>query len=140
MGADHLDQEHLGRHSPLTIAELSDLMQGAPFPWCLAGGLAIDRALGLVAREHDDLDIAVFRKDEGLVRRWLAGWELWCAGSPGLGLDRLDTEDHLPDDVHGIWCRRQEAEPWSLEILIEESTNQDWLYRRNHLVTLPSMR
>jgi len=99
--------------------------------------MAIDRVLGRVTREHDDLDIAVFRKDEGLVRAWLARWELWCAGSPGAGLNRLDIEDHLPNDLHGIWCRRQESGPWSLELLIEESTDQDWLYRRNHLVTLP---
>jgi aminoglycoside-2''-adenylyltransferase len=137
MGADHLDQEHLGRHSPLTIAELSDLMLGAPFRWCVAGGLAIDRLLGRATREHGDLDVAVFRKDDGLVRKWLAGWELWCAGSPGSGLHRLHIEDRLPADAHGIWCRRLESEPWSFEILIEESSFQDWLYRRNRLVTLP---
>jgi|SRR5712664_3858909 len=137
MGADHLNQEHLGHRSPLTIAELSALMLGAPFRWCLAGGMAIDRVLGRVTREHDDLDIGVFRNDMGLVRAWLARWELWCAGSPGSGLNRLKIEDDLPHDIHGIWCRRQESGPWSLEILIEESTNQDWLYRRNHLVTLP---
>jgi hypothetical protein len=137
MTANHLDQEHLGQHSPLSIAELSDLMLGAPFRWCLAGGQAIDRQLGRVTREHDDLDIAVPRKDEGLVRRWLSGWELWCAGSPGSGLDRLGSEDRLPNYVHGIWCRRHESEPWSFEILIEESTEKDWIYRRNHVVTLP---
>jgi hypothetical protein len=99
--------------------------------------MAIDRVLGRVTREHDDLDIAVFRKHEGLVRAWLARWELWCGGSPGSGLNRLDIEDRLPYDLHGIWCRRQESEPWSFEILLEESTDKDWLYRRNHLVTLP---
>ena len=137
MGADHLDAEHLGRHSPLSVAQLSELMGGAPFRWCVAGGLAIDLAIGRATRQHDDLDVAVFRKDQVLVRKWLAEWELWFADSPGSGLDRLGIEDHLAGDVHEVWCRRQESEPWSLEILIEESTDQDWLYRRNHLVTLP---
>ena len=137
MAADHLEADQLGRHSPLSIPQLSELMLGARFQWCVAGGLAIDLALGRVTRQHDDLDIAVFRKDERMVRGWLADWELWRAGSTGSGLDRLKIEDELPRDVHGIWCRRPLSASWSLEILVEESKDQDWVYRRNHLVTLP---
>ena len=112
-------------------------MVGATFRWCLVGGLAIDRALGRSTRRHEDLDIAVFRNGQSSFLKWFANWELWGSGSPGSGLNRLTTEEHIPDSVHGIWCRRERSEPWAFEMLIEESIGDHWVYRRNHDVTLP---
>jgi len=137
MRADRLEADQLGRHAPLSLPELSDVMRGATFRWCLAGGLAVDCALGRTTREHDDLDIAVFRREENSVRDWFAAWELWGAGCSGSGLDRLDSAKPLRRDLHEIWCRRLPDEPWRLELLIEESSADEWLYRRNHRITLP---
>ena len=43
--------------SPLPVHAVVDLMRGAPFFWCLAGGLAIERVVGRSYRAHDDIDL-----------------------------------------------------------------------------------
>ena len=112
-------------------------MLGATFRWGLVGGLAIDLALGRSTRRHEDLDIAVFRNDQLPLLRWLERWELWVAGSRGSGLTRLNQGAPIPATVHGIWCRQGESEHWRFEVLVEESSADQWAYRRNDTVTLP---
>jgi hypothetical protein len=40
-------------------------------PWCIAGGWAIDLAVGHATRQHKDVEIAIFREDQHL-RAYLA--------------------------------------------------------------------
>src|SRR5215212_7210429 len=57
-------------------------MVGYAQPWWFAGGWAIDLFLGRVTREHDDIEIGVFRRDQDRLREHLATWELSrCADS-----------------------------------------------------------
>src|SRR5205809_5719870 len=51
------------------------VMAGFPRPWFFAGGWALDVWLGRVARTHEDIEIAIFRRDQEEIRRHLAGWE-----------------------------------------------------------------
>jgi hypothetical protein len=100
----HLGPEQLGGHRPLTAGELSVRLEDSPFRWGLCGGLAIDEFIGHPTRPHADVDIAVFREDEVVMRTWLAAWEFWAARGPGRGLDLLPSEQSIPGDVHAIWC------------------------------------
>lgn len=55
-------------YSPEQVAELfSDL----PEKWWIAGGWAIDLFLGEQTREHEDVDVAILRKDEVAFRTYL---------------------------------------------------------------------
>lgn len=52
------------------------LMAGFSAPWFVSGGWAIDLARDRVTRDHEDLEIGVFRRDQGALQRHLAGWTL----------------------------------------------------------------
>jgi hypothetical protein len=80
-------------------------------PWCIAGGWAIDLAVGRATREHKDVQIAVFRQDYDPLTEYLQGW-------------RFDLVSH-----HEIHARSAAGFP--LEILLNDGDAIDWIYRRD---------
>ena len=129
----------LNNWSPLSADDVGLLF--ADFnhrPWWMAGGLAIDAFLGYKSRRHDDTDVGVLRRDQSELKRYLErfDWELWVADPPG-ELRLWRGEDLIPPDVHEVWCRLGADATWSLEVLLEDSRMEHWLYRRDHRLTLP---
>jgi hypothetical protein len=51
-------------------------------PWWIAGGCAIELAVGQPVRDHADVDVLVLRRDRLAVQRALPGWD-WQAADPG---------------------------------------------------------
>jgi hypothetical protein len=123
---------------PLSVAEVTVLLDGMPARWWIAGGWAIDLFAGASTRDHDDVDVAVLRPDQAAVQAHLDGWDLrvardgrlvpWAPGRP------------LAPDEHGIWARPDPASPWRLELLVDEVVDGQWAYRRNLAVRLPLVR
>lgn len=67
----------------------------------------------------------------------LAGWEWWAADPPGT-LRRWAPGETLPAEVHDIWCRRSAAEPWRVQLMLDEHTaSGDWVSRRNRELRRP---
>ena len=60
-------QQLYGRWQPFTPRKVADLLDGAQFPWWIAGGWAAE-ASGAPARKHEDTDIAVLHDDLPAVR------------------------------------------------------------------------
>ena len=121
---------------PLSVDEVMDLMRGAPFFWCLAGGHAIERVVGRPYRAHDDIDIVVLRTDlEGLQQR-LTGWHLSAADPPG-SLRPWEAGEKLPWRVHDIWGRREESPAWELQVMVQEADAGKWYFRRDDRVQGP---
>lgn len=58
------------------ILEVAGIMRGFPAPWFISGGWAIDLFLGEVTRAHSDIEIGIFRCDQGALWRQLRGWTL----------------------------------------------------------------
>jgi hypothetical protein len=106
-------------------------MRGFPRPWYIAGGWAIDLYLGHQTREHEDIDVAILRKDQADLRTHLAAWAFekvvdghrlpWADG------ERLDPPVH---EVHGT----SENRP-PIEFLLNESSGATWRFRRNPAIT-----
>jgi hypothetical protein len=119
--------------SPLPAEAIADLMRGADFFWCLAGGLAIERVVGLFYRAHDDSDIVVLRPQLAAVQRHLDGWHLAAADPPGL-LRRWEPGERLPWRVHDVWAHRADARAWELQLMIQEADGDCWYYRRDDRV------
>jgi hypothetical protein len=124
---------------PPEIHAVAAVLRDLEAPWAIAGGWALDLALGRVTRAHGDVDVAVLRDDQGALRAALPGWDFAAVAGgvqapwePGARLE-------LP--VHEVHARPPAgAPPFALELLLNERDGADWVYRRDPAVRLPLAR
>ena len=133
--AGERDYAFLWAWEPVRSAELPALLAGLEAPWWVAGGWALDLFLGRETRRHEDLDVAMLRRDQLALHRHLRGWDLRYA-TPEHTLEPWDAS-YLRLPVHGIWARRSAgvAVPWTCEFLLNEERDGYWVYHRNETVT-----
>src|SRR3954447_9380019 len=128
MASARLDDWH-----PLTVDQVEQVLSGCGVPWWIAGGWAIDLLVGYQTREHADIDVLFLRRDQQAVRTHLSGWDVHAADPPG-SLRPRPVGGMLPEHVHDIWCRRSASDPWSLQLMLDASDGDQWLFRRDHRV------
>ena len=104
-------------------------------PWWIAGGWALELFAGTASRPHQDLDIGIFRKDAMQVLDFLAAWEVFEA-KDGV-LTRLHAGVQPRAEVFSLWCRPAHARDWSLELMLDEAANGNWIYRRQRQIQRP---
>jgi hypothetical protein len=120
--------------STFSVAEARDLFDAAPFPWWVAGGRGLDLFAGRELRPHEDLDVAVLRRDERLVRDHVSGWDLQVA----VGTERWAPWTRaLGASEYAVWVRPDPGAPWAFELLFNDVDGSDWLFRRDHAIRLP---
>ncbi|WP_067966020.1 nucleotidyltransferase domain-containing protein [Nocardiopsis trehalosi] len=129
-------REPFGRWSAAPLAEVARLFSGADRPWWVAGGHAVELAVGRRLREHGDIDVLVLRRDQALVQRVLSGWEWWAADPPGR-LRPWRVGEELPAGVHDVWCRPGADAPWRVQVMLDEAAGGEWVSRRDARVRLP---
>lgn len=110
-------------------------MSGFEPIWFVAGGWAIDLFLGRVTRQHDDIEIAIFRRDQLAVQKYLDKWVLKKAENNLLSSWKQGEFLKLP--VHTIHCFNAQAEPPFFEILLNEFDDNTWIFRRDKMITKP---
>jgi hypothetical protein len=118
--------------SAAALEGVANLMSSYGRPWWIAGGWAIDLFVDRISRAHDDVDVAVLRKDQRALQRHLAGWRLTkvVAGTHEPWPDAQQL--HLP--VHQVHARRGDEE---VEFLFNDVAADTWRFRRNEAVRLP---
>jgi hypothetical protein len=109
--------------SPLTIT------------WWFAGGWALDLFVGTVTRRHQDLDVGIFRRDALAVFASLPAWEFFEARD-GVLTPILDRHAPRPE-VNSLWCRRKGILEWELELMLDDSDADHWVFRRHHQIRRP---
>lgn len=116
---------------------MSDALRDLPVPWAIAGGWAIDLALGRVTRPHADVDVAVFRGDQAALRAALPAWTFDAV----VGGTRVPwpVGVWLEPPVHEVYGRPAEG-AGALEFLLNERDGADWVYRREPAVRRPLAR
>jgi hypothetical protein len=129
------DYAFLWAWEPLRPDELAPLLSRFDKPWWICGGWALDLFLDRETRRHDDLDVALLRRDQLALHDHLSGWDLRFA-TPEHVLERWDGH-RLDPPVQGIWARRSDkaTAPWTCEFLLNENAGDDWVYRRDAEVT-----
>ena len=100
--------------------------------WFVAGGWAIDLFLEKETRFHQDIEIAIFRKDQAVLHDYFDGWLLRKVVNGELVVWHRDEWLMLP--VHELHCYNEIAQPPQIEVLLNESNKTEWLYRRNENV------
>ncbi|PPK70288.1 amino acid transporter [Actinokineospora auranticolor] len=118
-----------GTWDPITPTAVAALFACFDVPWWVAGGYAVELAVGHPVRDHTDIDVLLLRRDHPVIQEVLAGWEWWAADPPGELRPWLPGEP-LPAHVHDIWCRPTD-QPWRLQFMLNDTTGEDWISRRN---------
>ncbi|MCA9893490.1 MAG: amino acid transporter [Anaerolineae bacterium] len=113
---------------PISLEQTIALFDGAPFTWFIAGGYAVELFLGHSIREHDDVDVVVFREDQLAAQSWLIGWQLYAADPPGTLRPWLQDE-FLPFGVHDIWGHQDGKQHWEMQLMLAESEHDRWFAR-----------
>ena len=108
--------------------EAVEWFASVPVPWWIAGGWAIDLFLGRETRPHGDLDVGVLRRNISEVLRSFPDWEAFEAKDGAL--TRL-SRTTPPSEVNCLWCRGLGASRWKLELMLDESEGDSWVYRRD---------
>lgn len=117
------------------VHEVVALFSKFDHPWFIAGGWAIDLFLGRVTRDHEDVDVAILRRDQRALRSHLAGWEFEKVVEGRREPWREEEWLNLP--VHEVHGRRPDHTPREIEFLLNESANGDWVYRRDARIARP---
>lgn len=109
--------------------QLAKVMRSFEPSWFIAGGWAIDLFLGKVTRPHQDIEIAVFRKDQTALHDYFDGCLLQKIVDGKQVVWHRDEWLMLP--FHEIHCYKESASIPQIEVLLNESNETQWLYRRN---------
>jgi hypothetical protein len=112
--------------------QVSTMMSDFKPSWFVAGGWAIDLFLEKETRIHQDIEIAIFRKDQTALHDYFDGWLLRKIVNGESVIWHRDEWLTLP--IHEAHCCNETAHPPQLEILLNESNETDWIYRRNENV------
>ena len=123
-------QEHEKPWHPLSVDEVDELLTEATFRWWIAGGIALELAIGREIRSHADIDILILRRDHLEARSKLADWDCWAADPPG-SLRPWPVGQRLSDSVHDVWCRLFSEDKWRFQFMLDESNEDDWISRRD---------
>lgn len=104
---------------------IQQLLQNYTSPWFIAGGWAIDVFIGHETREHSDVEVAIFRKDQGSIKTYLRNWRLQKVVK-GEFHHWKDEYLELPiHEIHGV-----SETGTRIEILLNESNENEWIFRR----------
>jgi hypothetical protein len=125
-----------GPWEPAQPSEVAAIFSAMPRPWWIAGGYAIEFAIGRAIRDHGDIDVMVLRQDHLHVQQVLDGWEWWAADPPGT-LRPWRPGEHLAAGIHDVWCRPGPSAPWRVQLMIDESDGDDWVSRRDPGIRRP---
>ena len=129
------ERSSLGVWATVSPACAAGLLSSVQVPWWVAGGWALDLFLGADSRPHQDLDIGILRRDLQEVLGVFGGWEVFAAKDGAL--EPLNPGTRPRHDVHSLWCRPNAAAPWTLELMLDESEDEMWLFRRAPEVRCP---
>ena len=119
---------------PRAIASLID---GLSCPWGIGGGWAIDLFLGTKTRDHSDVDVAILRRDQALVRGRLGeNWTFDVVIPPVSSVNRRQwvSGEYLEPPLHEIHGR---SNAQLIELLLNEAEGEDWVFRRDSRVRRP---
>jgi hypothetical protein len=112
---------------------VTQLLRDFPAPWFVSGGWAIDLFRGEVSREHEDLEIGIFRQDQHAIQRFLPSWILFKAvegPDGGTWAPWLDGE-WLELPVFQVLARRKDTLPSEFEFFLNDVVDAEWCFRRN---------
>jgi len=112
----------------ITVTEIYKLFSSIPIKWGIAGGWALDLHLGKQSRVHDDIDLIILREEQLTAYNYLSGdWVLYKAEHGKLVPWQ---EGEFLKTTNDIWATKSSSSPWAFQIMLVETEQQSWIYRR----------
>jgi hypothetical protein len=126
------------RFEPFTCQQMAALLADAPFPWWICGGHAIDLFLTYTTRIHADVEVGTLRQDEVALYEQLRHFELHVANAGSLRELKDDERKRgIEAPLHGLWGRPRGQQAWTFELLLNEGTRDEWVFRRDARLRRP---
>ncbi|ARI78874.1 nucleotidyltransferase domain-containing protein [Halobacillus mangrovi] len=113
--------------------KVKKLMRTYPGKWMIAGGWAIDLHIGEETRDHNDLEVAIFRDEQPYLQDLLKGWEVQVVSNGQLVA--WDFEKSLEPPLHEIHASFFGKE--AVEFLLNERRHGKWRFRRDTKISFP---
>ena len=126
------DNEFQRRYGPweaFTPEQAKPVFDDTGLTWWIAGGWAIEAFTG-VPREHEDIDVSIWRRDvASLVRAFEGRYHVWAAGGALTPLfeDRLN----VPETADQVWIREHALAPWVADCVLNRDREGRWWSRRD---------
>lgn len=124
-----------GPWQPWQPAEVASFFSTLTSPWWIAGGWALDLFLGEQTRKHEDIDVQILRRDHLAVRSHFGAWDVQEADSGTFPAEWPFREWELGQtlnlSIHDVWCRPHKTDPWALQLMVADTADDDWLFRRD---------
>jgi hypothetical protein len=131
----------LGPWQPWSPQEVAQFFAPLTVPWWIAGGWAIDLFLGRQTREHEDIDVQILRRDQQVIRALFGAWDVQAALPPprdeAWPFRSWDLDEPLDAEIHDVWCRPEPTQPWALQLMIADTQDDSWLFRRMLAIRRP---
>lgn len=131
----HMDIPSLGRTDmPFEkCMSIKIVMSDFNKKWFIAGGWAIDLFLGKETRDHNDIEIGIFREDQIELKQYLRNWEFKKVLQ---GEFTSWHSEYLELPIHEIQAINN-VKKCELEILLNESDDENWKFRRDITIFYP---
>ncbi|MBM7666003.1 hypothetical protein JOC25_002496 [Solibacillus kalamii] len=101
--------------------------------WFIAGGWAIDLFMGKETREHKDIEIAIFRKDQIDLKAYLKEWDF----KKVIKSEFLKWENEFLElPIHEIHASNK-LNGDKIEVLLNEVKDNVWTFRRDLRISSP---
>src|SRR5262245_19318033 len=121
------------------VRKVITLLRDYPRPWCVCGGWSIDLFLGRATRQHEDVEILVYRRDQAAL------WQHFSNSSlvkiyprPG---QEPDITPWLQDEWVALPAHQLRSAPRDdmpeFDLMLNEGDDGNWIYRRNADVKRP---
>ncbi|HEX3269221.1 MAG TPA: aminoglycoside adenylyltransferase, partial [Ktedonobacterales bacterium] len=131
----------LGIWEPWSPSDVATFFAPLTVPWWIAGGWAIDLFLGRQTREHEDIDVQILRRDQQAVRALFGAWDIQAALPPprdeAWPFRSWRLGEELDADIHDVWCRPEPTQPWALQLMLADTQDDSWLFRRMPAIKRP---
>jgi hypothetical protein len=130
-----------GPWQPWQPEEVARFFSTLTVPWWIAGGWALDLFLGVQTREHEDIDVQILRRDQQEVRMLFRAWDVQGVHPGELSTmwpsREWEVGSLLSPSVHDVWCRPSKTEPWVLQLMVVDTIDDQWLFRRDTRIRRP---
>ena len=119
------------------VQNISRIMSGFENPWFIAGGWAIDLFIEHVTRNHMDIEVAILRCDQLAIQSYLENWKFKKVIPDTGDIEPWEKGEYLELPIHEIHARNVDCESSTFEILLNESHEDKWIFRRNPKISRP---